>query len=268
MSAKFRWRVILMSPDEEDAISSKLIGDKWFKSVIALLSTADSPAPPILPESDWRWKWVNDILRRLEHAALADCATGEHGNVPSSERPRLERATPLLSPPPAAYPLKPRPRASATLHSSLPGADTNSGKEHLLVGPPFSLLLMCKDDANAFSYGFGGKGAGGIVVYSGLLDSIIAKGPQEQSTPQSSHSVWQAVTALFGNNTSPTRPLTTPEQDFHLATVLAHELGHLILSHHLETLSSRQVFWPSIIGLATDLVRVIVWPVTYVLYDY
>jgi Zn-dependent protease with chaperone function len=137
-----------------------------------------------------------------------------------------------------------------------------SGKEHLQVGPPFSLLILSKEEANAFSYGFGGKGAGGIVVYTGLLDSILASDEAMLTIPHT-RSLWQWFQSFVaGRPANPLRRQTTEEQDFQLAAVLAHELGHLLLSHHLETLSSRQVLWPSIIGLGTDIIRVVVWPIT------
>jgi hypothetical protein len=39
-------------------------------------------------------------------------------------------------------------------------------------------------------------------------------------------------------------------------------MGHLLLSHHLETLSQQQVLWPSLLGLSVDLTRAFIWPLT------
>jgi hypothetical protein len=41
-------------------------------------------------------------------------------------------------------------------------------------------------------------------------------------------------------------------------------MGHLLLSHHLETLSQQQVLWPSVLGFSMDLVRAFIWPFTWV----
>jgi hypothetical protein len=143
------------------------------------------------------------------------------------------------------------------LHSALPGSDRSSGQEHLELGPPYSLLILEKKDRNAFSYGFGGKGAGGIVVYTGLLDDILRDGI-EFDYPDKDSGFWSS---LFGSPTRP-RPRPTEQQTLHLASVLAHEMGHLLLSHHLETLSQQQVLWPSVLGLALDLTRAFIWPLT------
>lgn len=243
-----RWRIILLTPEEEDTISSSLAGANWYRSVINLLTTEERPAPPIVPYEDWRWRWVEGVLRRLENGALAEC----HGRPPPYG---------LVVPvPPAQQLLKPRPRVSSMLHSVLPGGEPASGREHLDIGPPYSLMIMEKEERNAFSYGFGGKGAGGVVVYTGLLDSILREGaPIDSPLPPSK--------GFFGSlfSSEPPRralPIPTETQTLHLACVLAHEMGHLLLSHHLETLSQQQVLWPSILGLTMDLARAFIWPFT------
>ena len=116
---------------------------------------------------------------------------------------------------------------------------------------PYSLLLLDKSDANAFSYGFGGKGAGGIVLFTGILDAILS----ESADPPPPRR-WQDVFS------SPSNPRPSAKQDMHLATILAHEMGHLMLSHHLESLSQQQVLWPSFLNFTMDIVRGILWPVT------
>ena len=250
-----RWRIILLTPEEEDTISTSLAGANWYRSVINLLTTAERPAPPILPYDDWRWRWVEGVLRRLETAALIECGEQAQENASAAGIPT------------ARYPLKPRPRVSSLLHSCLPGSEPNSGTEHLEIGPPYSLMIMEKDERNAFSYGFGGKGAGGIVVYTGLLDSILKEDQSDMTTinEQPNQRSPGLLSRLFGG-TSPRPAFVAPTeaQTLHLACVLSHEMGHLLLSHHLETLSQQQVLWPSVLGLSMDLLRAFIWPFTLV----
>jgi hypothetical protein len=144
------------------------------------------------------------------------------------------------------------------LHSSLPGGEPSSGKEHLELGPPYSLLLMQKDERNAFSYGFGGKGAGGVVVFTGLLDDILQHGRAAEIKPEPRG----FFASLFGSPPPVRSQEPTEEQTLHLACVIAHEMGHLLLSHHLETLSQQQVLWPSMLGFSMDLIRAFIWPFT------
>ena len=60
----------------------------------------------------------------------------------------------------------------------------------------------------------------------------------------------------------PPRPAPTEEQTAELATLLAHELAHLVLSHHIETLSSGSIVWPSVLSIVTDAIRAFLFPVT------
>ena len=248
-----RWRIILLTPDEEDSISTSLAGPNWYTSVINLLTTAEAPAPPIVPLSDWRWSWTQSVLLRLEQGVVSAAQENAAGR-PTTWPESLETI-----PPPSKYPLRPRPRLMSHLHSSLPGGERSSGKEHLELGPPYSLLLMQKDERNAFSYGFGGKGAGGVVVFTGLLDDILRHG-QEEEAPQVEPRGFFG--SLFGGTPVVRRQEPTEEQTLHLACVLAHEMGHLLLSHHLETFSQQQVLWPSLLGFSMDLVRAFIWPFT------
>ncbi|WVO19309.1 uncharacterized protein IAS62_000588 [Cryptococcus decagattii] len=258
-----RWRLILLTPEEEDAISTSLAGGNWYRSVINLLTTPERPAPPILPTDDWRWAWVQSVLTRLETAALIECQL-----IPPEQKPHKEYDSPIPLPPPTYHPFKPRPRASSLLHSVLPGGEPNTGREHLEVGPPYNIMLLQKDEQNAFSYGFGGKKAGGIVVYTGLLDEILRHSPPaSQRTPQIETRQSGFLSGLFStsrtsnqNKQHHTQP--TAEQNLHLACILAHEMGHLLLSHHLETLSQQQVLWPSVLGFSMDLIRAFIWPLT------
>jgi hypothetical protein len=255
-----RWRLILLTPEEEDHISKTLSGQNWYKSVINLLTTPEAPAPSVVPLDDWRWHWVATILRQLEAVVIDEAArinaSGESINQACSLQDENTKKG-IPRPPSTGHPIRPRPRMSCMIHSALPGGDKSSGKEHLELGPPYSLLLMQKSERNAFSYGFGGKGAGGIVVYTGLLDEILREGVPD-ANPNVPAGFWSS---LLGSTPRP-RPQPTEEQTLHLACVLAHEMGHLLLSHHLETLSQQQVLWPSVLGLSVDLTRAFIWPFT------
>ncbi|KAG6890122.1 hypothetical protein C0992_003075 [Termitomyces sp. T32_za158] len=173
-------------------------------------------------------------------------------------------------PPPASYPLRPRPRASEYLRRLCDNFREGKGftlpiprTPHQIAGPPYSLLLVDKPDStNAFSYGFGPNGGGGIVVYSGFLDEIFARMPMNTSPPTEEPKSWyiSLFRALFSS--PPRHPTPTPEQTAQLATLLAHELSHLVLSHHLESLSSATVILPGVISIMTDAVRVLLFPIT------
>jgi hypothetical protein len=172
-------------------------------------------------------------------------------------------------PPPAEFPLLPRSRVSEylktfcqTLTEQKPG---HSGS-HVIPGPPYSLLVVDNPEVkNAFSYGFGPDGGGGIVVYSGFLDDIIKKlpGVSTPSEPRAPKSWWsRLIGGLFTPVHVTPHPTPTPEQTQELAVLLAHELSHLILAHHLETYSSGTVIVPGIMSIISDIVRVAVFPIT------
>lgn len=247
-----RWRLILLTPEDEEVVSTSLEGANWFKSVIALLTTAEAPAPAILPLNDWRWGWAQRTLRHLENECVAEVFRVVQGDVAP---PRGREAA---WPPPPEYPLLPRARASARLHAALPGGD-KAGQEHMELGPPYSLMLMQSPERNAFSYGFGANGAGGIVLYTGLLDEIMAHNAAPAPPPPQRSWVARLVSAPPPPRAN---PAPSAKQDLHLATVLAHEMAHLLLSHHLETLSHQQVLWPSVLGLSVDMLRAFIWPFT------
>lgn len=139
---------------------------------------------------------------------------------------------------------------------------------HAIPGPPYSLLVVDKPGAsNAFSYGFGPDGGGGVVVYSGFLDDILSRSYEKtkQSSPPKGTSWWSY---LFGGLSAPppppSHPTPSPEQTSELAILLAHELAHLVLSHHLETLSSVNIFVPGVLSIVSDVLRVVVFPITMV----
>lgn len=140
--------------------------------------------------------------------------------------------------------------------------------------------------------GFGGDGGGGIVVYSGFLDQVLGKSNTASPSPETQAGSWLGRLLPFtgssnGNTTTRNEPpQPTEEQTKKLATLLAHELSHLLLSHHLETLSSGTIFIPSVIGFApisphderncadcfklyhriiSDVVRVLLFPITMVM---
>lgn len=259
----------MLSPEEEDAISERLRGPGWYQTVISLLTTAEAPAPPIVPTDDWRWHWVNSVLRRLEKGVLAECNNNWSGQT-------LTGASYAIPPPPE-HPLHPRPRAACMLHAAVPGGGgEKTGTEHLAVGPPYSLLLLQDEERNAFSMGWGGDGAGGVVVYTGILDEILADSQNETPTPSAVTRDQQPLSwfqSLFGraperspppslSSTNRIQPVPTEEQTIRLACVLAHELAHLLLAHHLEALSASQVLVPNVTGLASDLIRTLIFPIT------
>jgi hypothetical protein len=277
--------MIMLSPEEEDVITSKLAGPGWFAAVINLLTTPEAPAPKVVPMDDWRWTWVNDVMRRLEGAVVGRCEqiafAATNGLDPPDNLTSIVNGEtrPIAYPPPPApkHPLHPRPRTASSLHGALPGGDPATGTAHLSLGPPYSLLLLEKDERNALSYGFGQNGAGGIVVFTGILDEILANNNAEprlvdaadqgESTSQQQPSL---LRSLFGTGarsssqplSSRSRPQPTEAQTLQLAAVLAHELSHLLLSHHLEAVSSTQVLLPSMFSIFADLTRALIFPLT------
>ncbi|KAK2460339.1 hypothetical protein APHAL10511_007728 [Amanita phalloides] len=253
-----RWRMIILSPEEEEEIAQQLAGPGWYRVVEDILRQDGTPR--YVPSSDWRYAWVSETLRRLEATVPILLRESEMCQDWSERGP-----DDLPMPPPAEYPLTPRPRASEFLHRLVCNRKPQSVQT--FVGPPYSLLLVERPDApNAFSHGFGPDGGGGIVVYSGFLDEIFTKYPmQYEDAPVEKDRSWWSQ--MFGNlfsssNTSAARPKPTHEQSTELAILLAHELSHLILSHHLETLSSSTVVVPGFLSIAADVIRVLIFPIT------
>jgi Peptidase family M48 len=133
---------------------------------------------------------------------------------------------------------------------------------HAIPGPPYSLMVVDKPDAsNAFSYGFGPDGGGGIVVYSGFLDDILSRSYGTIQTPAPKELPWWSR-LLGGKPPPPSYPIPTPEQTSELAILLAHELAHLVLSHHLETLSSVTIIIPGVLSIISDTIRALLFPIT------
>jgi Zn-dependent protease with chaperone function len=142
----------------------------------------------------------------------------------------------------------------SALHGTIPGA-------------PYSLILIDKpESSNAFSYGFGPDGGSGIVVYSGFLEDIFARLPV-QTDPSSvpmQKSIWFSLFGGLFSAPQPTHQTPTEEQTAELAILLAHEMAHLILSHHLESLSSVNVIVPGTLSIAADVIRVLLFPFTMI----
>ena len=166
-------------------------------------------------------------------------------------------------PPPADYPLRPRPRGAEVLRNfaELTCARTRPPAAHAIAGPPYSLLVVDRPDAsNAFSYGFGPDGGAGIVVFSGFIDEVLSRHPAPPLPPPPPPSL---LSQIFGlSQPRPLPPMPTEQQTAELATLLAHELAHLVLSHHIETLSSGSIVWPSVLSIVTDALRAFLFPVT------
>jgi peptidase M48-like protein len=253
--------MILLSSEEEDEIASQLAGPGWFKFVGEILAREGSLK--IIPSNDWRYGWVRDTLRKLETSISVLASEPELSPKGGSDyRPQ---------PPPAQYPLRPRPRASEYLHHYCSKLCRNPATPKLpnptTPGPPYSLIVVDKPElSNAFSYGFGPDGGSGIVVYSGFLDDIFAKMPPQYETSHPSQKqtfLSKFFGGIFSNSPSPPpHPIPTEEQTAELAILLAHEMAHLILCHHLESLSSVTVIVPGTLSIAADVIRVLIFPFT------
>jgi Peptidase family M48 len=244
-----------------------LAGPGWYQAVSEILTTqCDTEEPQtIIPPDDWRYTWVQSTLRRLESGipVLQD----EYSLVPNWLDVGPDE---IPLPPPAEYPLRPRPRASDYLRmfSNMTCGKVTQHSAHVTTGPPYSLLIVDRPDAsNAFSYGFGPNGGGGIVVFSGFLDEIIKNTPPSDRTlPQTRSEEVSWWSYIFGSispiSSRHSHIIPTPEQTDQLAILLAHELSHLVLSHHLESLSAGSVIIPGVVSIVTDLVRALLFPIT------
>lgn len=246
---------------------------------------SDDGPPKIIPPSDWRYQWVSDTLRQLE--TVVPILAKEKVIMKSSREAKKEwlyrSPDDMPMPPPSKYPLRPRPAAKDYLRWF---CDKTSGQTpsptaipaHTVSGPPYSLLVVEDPECDtAFAYGFGPNGGGGIVVYSGFLDRVLSKYPStpvpssEQTTasqPQSTPLLSGFFGGLLARQSSPPTPSfpatyrPTQEQTDELAILLSHELAHLVLSHHLETLSSATVVIPGALSMLSDLMRAVLFPVT------
>ncbi|KZP00483.1 hypothetical protein CALVIDRAFT_560451 [Calocera viscosa TUFC12733] len=264
-----RWRMIMLSPEEEEQIHKDLKGYGWYTSVIKQMTEASSTGdiPKILNPTDWRWRWVEDTLRRLEAGINVIPASSTDAPSAAAERYYLtahEKPGPV--PPPARYPLLPRPRISQLVHALPPSVEADPDAEarraadpenhthhlapHAQLGPPYNILLVDKPECNAFSHGYGPAGAGGIVLYTGFLDEILTHNRvlPKPLPPPPAHADQGLWSSLMGTE--------------ELAVVLAHELSHLILCHHLESLSSSLIVTPTLFAMLGDVGRTILFPLT------
>lgn len=258
-----------MSPQEEDEVAKQLQGTGWYNAVAdILLSSSEGKMPKVIPITDWRYQWVDETLRTLE-GFLPIFRDEQAYSDALAQRP-------FPTPPPSRFPLVPRPRMSQLLHCFLSEASINaavgtphkesSDAPHSLMGPPYNLLLVDKPDtSNGFSYGFGGNGGAGIVVFSGFLDEILESTPVAPPIPgpAPSSNAWSGFLGL-GTATKPQtqNPVPTAEQTAQLAVLLAHEVSHLMLAHHLETLSNSTIFAPGVLGIFGDVLRTLLFPLT------
>lgn len=244
-----RWRLIALSPEEEEEIAAELAGKGWYDAVGRILSE-DGSRPQLIPPSDWRYKWVKDTLTRLE-SSIPILVQESKDDIDW-----LDNSLHSL-PPPSDFPLRPRPRATEYLRHMCERMveRATTPAPHSIPGPPYSLLVVENpNSSNAFSYGFGPDGGGGIVVYSGFLEDILRRSEVVGS------SSW--TSSLFGVFSSPVAYTPSHQETTDLAVLLSHELSHLILSHHLETLSSATVLLPGTMSILSDLLRVLIFPIT------
>ncbi|QRW18456.1 Peptidase family M48 protein [Rhizoctonia solani] len=264
-----RVRLIMLSAEEEEEIARELKGAGWYTSVAQILVNA-SPSgtmPRVIPPDDWRWNWVEQTLRQLERAVPK---LQEHSDNPAAwyaawvkehpgethahlEGPEWKTSAPI--PPPPHYPLVPaRALRSCCMRYRFPRLwkDISMGMG-IIILHMLNLVLLIRSCWSIYPkvmrYRFGGDGGGGIVVYSGFLDEVLGSANKPSPQPK------------LGSKSLLTYARTNSET----GTLLAHELSHLLLSHHLETLSSGTIFLPSVIGIVSDVVRVLLFPITMVM---
>ncbi|GJN90879.1 hypothetical protein Rhopal_003893-T1 [Rhodotorula paludigena] len=274
----------------------------------------------VLDPRDWRVRWAEAVLRALERGAPGAFERGDDYNAAAA----TPAAGLLLRPPPTSYPLEPRPEAlgegasgawrdelllAKTLekrhahqhhvaHAAAESANGTGGQLRL----EYDLLVVDRDDANAFSFGFGpdevaglhGAGVEGtegaankprrgvIVVYTGFLNEILGRnGVAMDELPTPPPTPPKPSRSLFGlsstsSSHAPTaaplpdpiaanlvpRALPTDAQTRALAVLLSHELAHLALSHTLESYASTTLLVPHISRLTSDVIRTLAYPIT------
>ncbi|KAL5487578.1 hypothetical protein ACEPAI_5686 [Sanghuangporus weigelae] len=291
-----RLRIIMMSTDEEALLVEEFLkpgsppgahldnttARDWLAILRAASGEEASPPgtlmgmPVLDPRFDWRVRWVLDVFRQLEDGVKRVNLMTEHVKDGHNV---VEIGSTRFAVPPVDYPLTVRP--AALRHH---GRTEDERVEGPLV-TRYGCLVVESPACNAFSLGFGPalqtdpnkneEAPGVVVVFTGLLDEIL-RGREERLSERKSEldkSAPAASNALFGvfqqaAAASPRYPnmpvIPTKYETDQLASTLAHELGHLLLSHSLESYSSNNMY-QSIGDFATDLIRTALYPFTAVL---
>ncbi|KAI5117558.1 hypothetical protein M0805_004471 [Coniferiporia weirii] len=288
-----RWRVIMMSADEEARLVEEFLrpgsppgahvdatAPRDWVAILRAAGGEDAGPPGTLmglrvvdPRTDWRARWVASVFAQLEDGVRHLNLTSENAEAGCNV---LDVGEARFVAPPAEYPLTVRP-ALLKYH----GHSENENPEGPLL-TRYACLVVESPVCNAFSVGFGPalksepcrneEAPGVVVVYTGLIDEIL-RGRNDSAGVEPSNALPDrpAPTGIFGifQKTANHRPVSTTfiptkyETD-QLASMLAHELGHLLLSHSLETLASSDMY--ELLGtLATDLVRAVLYPLTAIL---
>ncbi|KAM0749017.1 hypothetical protein T439DRAFT_382101 [Meredithblackwellia eburnea MCA 4105] len=276
----------------------------WPSILRAVLSLPDEGVSPItgrrillggevLDERDWRVRWTEAVLRALERGVEGLAARGpSHGSSSSHAHSNShDHDQGVLNPPPTRFPLRPRPSVLTTTATAATGAGGGLVDEES-VGCEYDLLVIDRQEANAFSFGFGPDQVGGgtmgsaegrrgvIVVYSGFLDEILSRPhvPTSLSIPAPTPAPASTTSSFFRKpqqqpqyqyqdlTTVPSASeLPTPLQTKSLAVLLSHELAHLVLSHTLESYASTSLLVPQLSKLGSDVLRTLIYPVTALL---
>lgn len=193
-----RLRVMMLSPVEEAELTASILScgetarapsRDWVTILRSVLDLGDEGYSPttgrrillggeVLDSRDWRVRWTEAVLRRLESGVPA--LAMKDAGAPSGEQ--------LLQPPPTRWPLAPRTTVTSAIGMGWKGDSLVMGK-HVDggTGAPtrgqlaceYDLLVIDREDQNAFSFGFGcdevdagvdSQGRRGVVVvYTGGL---------------------------------------------------------------------------------------------------
>ncbi|GAA6060989.1 hypothetical protein JCM10212_000675 [Sporobolomyces blumeae] len=322
-----RWRLVMLSPSEESELVESILSIgrsahsattshvhsgmtepvapegtslDWVAILRQILNLPDEGVDPdtgrrmllggvVLDQRDWRVRWTEAVLRALEQGVVEGLTRQGVGAKGEGE---------ALRPPPVSHPLEGRTHAGSAagwadeliLSKHL---ETNTGNAHDSLKVEYDILVIDRDENNAFSFGFGperesanggGKASserrGVIVVYTGFLnevlgDTALPPGPQPTAPTPSSR-----FTSFFSRSSaaSPVAPgsdpiasylvpttLPTQEQCKSLAVLLSHETAHLILDHTLESYASTNLLMPHLSRLTSDVVRTLLYPITAIL---
>ncbi|GAA5857879.1 hypothetical protein JCM1840_000949 [Sporobolomyces johnsonii] len=312
-----RWRIVMLSPAEEAELVDSILSAgaapaaattsqaaldgapegtslDWVTILRQVLALPDEGVDPatgrrmllggvVLDERDWRVRWTEAVLRALEKGVV-DGLAGTAGGAGGAE---------VLRPPPTAYPLESRPADDHSWTGELVlSKHLEQGKAPLKV--EYDVLVIDRDESNAFSFGFGPDRAGGavgeggrgrrgvIVVYTGFLHEILGSSSSMPSVSASASAPSpppSRLSSLFSRaspsaNPAPTDPiaanlvppvLPSQEQTKSLAVLLSHELAHLCLSHTLESYASTSLLVPHLSRLTSDVLRTLLYPLTALL---